>query len=56
MAKLSDQQISDAKEAFGLFDKDGDGYITTAELGTVVRALGKNPTEAEVSMMLQPAQ
>jgi hypothetical protein len=38
----------DAKEAFTLFDKDNDGCITTPELGTVMRALGKNPTEAEI--------
>ena len=48
MAPLSDQQLSEAKEAFTLFDKDNDGCITTPELGTVMRALGKNPTEAEV--------
>uniref|UniRef100_M3Y7F8 EF-hand domain-containing protein n=1 Tax=Mustela putorius furo TaxID=9669 RepID=M3Y7F8_MUSPF len=28
------------KEAFSLFDKDGDGTITTKELGTVMRSLG----------------
>jgi Ca2+-binding EF-hand superfamily protein len=48
MAPLTDQQAADAKEAFTLFDKDNDGCITTAELGTVMRALGKNPTEAEI--------
>ena len=26
------------KEAFSLFDKDGDGTITTKELGTVMRS------------------
>jgi EF-hand domain pair len=49
MAPLTEQQTADAKEAFALFDKDNDGCITTGELGTVMRALGKNPTEAEVA-------
>mmetsp|Transcript_16522 Transcript_16522/g.41236 ORF Transcript_16522/g.41236 Transcript_16522/m.41236 type:complete len:146 (-) Transcript_16522:294-731(-) len=40
------------KEAFQLFDKDGDGCITTKELGTVMRALGKSPTEAEVKKIV----
>ena len=44
--------ISEFKEAFSLFDKDGDGTITTKELGTVMRSLGQNPTEAELQDMI----
>jgi len=36
------------KEAFKLFDKDGDGWIAVKELGTVMRALGQNPTDSEI--------
>ena len=32
-AELTDEQITEFKEAFALFDKDGDGTITTKELG-----------------------
>lgn len=53
MAPLTDSQIADCKEAFALFDKDNDGCITTGELGTVMRALGKNPTEAEVRTIIK---
>ena len=38
----------DLKEAFKLFDKDGDGFISNTELGTVMRTLGQNPTDAEI--------
>ena len=51
--ELTAAQIADAKEAFALFDKDNDGCITTAEMGTVMRALGKNPTEAEVHKIIK---
>ena len=49
---LTDEQIAEFKEAFALFDKDGDGTITTKELGTVMRSLGQNPTEAELQDMI----
>lgn len=45
-------ECTEFKEAFSLFDKDGDGTITTKELGTVMRSLGQNPTEAELQDMI----
>merc|ERR1740117_1218797 len=50
--QLSEEQIAEFKEAFSLFDKDGDGTITCKELGTVMRSLGQNPTEAELGDMI----
>jgi calmodulin len=49
---LTPEQIAEFKEAFSLFDKDGDGSITTRELGVVMRSLGQNPTEAELQDMV----
>ena len=49
---LTEEQIAEFKEAFSLFDKNGDGNITTKELGTVMRSLGQNPTEAELVDMI----
>ena len=49
---MTEEQIAEYKEAFSLFDKDGDGTITTKELGTVMRSLGQNPTEVELQDMI----
>ena len=46
--QLTEEQIAEFKEAFSLLDKNGDGTITTTELGTVMSSLGQNPTEAEL--------
>ena len=53
MAKVitSEQQV-EYREAFALFDKNGDGTITVTELGTVMRSLGNNPTESELQDMI----
>ena len=37
---------------FALFDKDGDGTITTRELGTVMMSLGHKPSHGELEDML----
>ncbi|RPD56550.1 EF-hand protein [Lentinus tigrinus ALCF2SS1-6] len=37
------------KEAFALFDKKGTGAVPREVLGDLLRALGQNPTQAEVA-------
>ncbi|KAL7991462.1 hypothetical protein Chor_015718 [Crotalus horridus] len=42
----------DFKEAFLLFDRTGESKITLSQVGDVIRALGQNPTNAEVKKIL----
>ena len=44
--------VLEFKEAFGLFDPKDEGFITSKELGSVMRSLGENPTEAELQDMV----
>ncbi|ORY69137.1 putative myosin regulatory light chain cdc4 [Leucosporidium creatinivorum] len=48
---MSNYNESEAKEAFALFDKRGAGSIPQSSLGDVLRALGQNPTQAEVASL-----
>ena len=45
---LTEAQIEEFREVFGLFDKDGGGTISNSELGTVMRTLGQYPTETQI--------
>jgi calmodulin len=49
---LTEEQVAEFREAFSLFDKNGDGEITTNELGTVMRSLAQNPSESELQDMI----
>ncbi|KAF5381607.1 hypothetical protein D9615_005507 [Tricholomella constricta] len=43
------------KEAFALFDKRGTGAVPRETLGDLLRALGQNPTQAEVGEIIAAA-
>ena len=49
---ISEEKITEFKEAFNIFDKDKDGYITTKELGDIMKNLGQSPSEAELQDMI----
>ena len=49
--QLTEIQIAEIREIFTLFDKNSDGYVNTNELGTMLRALGMNPTQSDVKDM-----
>ena len=50
--KLTVEQIAELKQAFTEFDLDGSCFISTKELGSAMRAMGMNPTEAELLQMI----
>ena len=41
---LTPELIAEIREIFTLFDKDADGYVSTSDLGTIVRGLNMNPS------------
>jgi len=45
----SDELLNEAKELFGLFDKNSEGSVDINELGTMLRGLNLSPTEEEVN-------
>jgi hypothetical protein len=54
-ATLTHTQMSEAAEAFDIFDRNGSGNIDAGELTIAMKALGLNPSAAEVDVMLQRA-
>jgi len=50
---FSEDMIAEFQEAFMLFDTKGDGMVPANQVGEVLRALGQNPTEAEVKRLVQ---
>merc|ERR1719219_1413034 len=53
--KISDEEFENYKKIFIMFDKDGDGTVSTKELGAVMRSLGTNPDPEELEAMVDEA-
>lgn len=44
---------TEIREAFKVFDRDGNGFISKQELGTAMRSLGYMPNEVELEIIIQ---
>ena len=50
--KLTENEISTYKDAFNLFDKDGNGTITLPELSIIMQSLGVSISEVDQESVL----
>merc|ERR1712070_147364 len=50
---LSTAQLLEIHEAFGKFDRDGDGHIEAKELATVMRIMGMEPSEEQLQNLIK---
>lgn len=52
-ARLIPAPPTEIREAFKVFDRDGNGFISKQELGTAMRSLGYMPNEVELEVIIQ---
>ncbi|OXB65899.1 hypothetical protein ASZ78_008593 [Callipepla squamata] len=53
VVRLSPVPPAEIREAFKVFDRDGNGFISKQELGTAMRSLGYMPNEVELEVIIQ---
>lgn len=53
LTRIDPSVLSDFKEVFSSFDRDGDGTIDAGELGQVMASFGVSPSIAELQKMVQ---
>ena len=49
---LSEDDLEELKQIFGIFDQDNDGQIAASELRNIIGSLGQSTTEAEIMDMV----
>ncbi|WAR09498.1 CALL3-like protein, partial [Mya arenaria] len=49
---IPEQIVEEFREAFGLFDRDGDGTISVQEFVDTLRSLGQEPSQMEIDEMI----
>jgi len=55
VAELTEEQVTELREAFSAHDRDGDGRITLQELRQTLERLGEEPTDAELRVLIVKA-
>ena len=48
LEKFTDEQLSEFRELFNMFDKDNQGMLTLPTLVSVMKTVGQTPTESEM--------
>ncbi|KAL8272474.1 hypothetical protein Esti_003597 [Eimeria stiedai] len=51
--KITETQANCFKTAFGIFDSDGDGYVTCEEFIKLFRSVGQSPSEATLKEIIE---
>lgn len=52
MKRLREDQIEEYQDAFHLFDRDGNGKVSSDELGPLMRSLGSNPQDDHLQELI----
>jgi len=52
---LSPEQMVEIKESFSVFDENGNGSLSAAEISHVLKAVEREPTEAELDSLMSTA-
>lgn len=50
--EFSTEQLEELREAFKIFDKDGDGTISVTEIKEIIAKRGDNFTDAEIAELM----